>query len=181
MPPTLTADQILALAPDPASAKAGQGLASPRKWSALGYSERAAWGQCQGSAREPYQTEIDLSEPAFHCSCPSRKFPCKHTIRLFLLFANRPELFSADAKAPDWLTTWLDGRQKRREGSSRGSKRNVYPGTISTRDPSAFNASSSVSSWMRGRLSRSTSAFWISSDSCDGRNSGCQRSHRSRR
>src|SRR5271157_3652048 len=31
---------------------------------------------------------------------------------------------------------------------------------------------------MRGRSSRSISAFWISSDSCDGLNSGCQRSQR---
>src|SRR5271169_4905395 len=31
---------------------------------------------------------------------------------------------------------------------------------------------------MRGRSSRSISAFWISSDSCDGRNRGFHRSHR---
>ena len=31
-PPMLTSEQVLALAPDPASAKSGQGLATKRKW-----------------------------------------------------------------------------------------------------------------------------------------------------
>src|SRR4029453_19602287 len=111
MPPTLTADQILALAPDSASAKAGQGLASPRKWVALGWSERAAWGECQGSAREPYRTQIDLDEPAFRCSCPSRKFPCKHGLGLFLLLASEPSAFDQGAPPP-WVAEWLNRRDQ---------------------------------------------------------------------
>ena len=51
-------------------AKAGQ----PRKWLALGRRERAVWGECQGSAREPYRTQIDLNEPAFRCRA-QRSFP----------------------------------------------------------------------------------------------------------
>jgi hypothetical protein len=70
-----TPQQVLALAPDPAGAKAGQGLASPRPWSQLGHDDEAVWGLCQGSGRKPYQTQVDLSEPAFNCSCPSRKSP----------------------------------------------------------------------------------------------------------
>src|SRR5215207_1211146 len=111
MPNTLNADQILALAPDPGSAKAGQGLASRRKWLALGRSDRAAWGECQGSAREPYRTQIDLTEPAFRCSCPSRKFPCKHGLGLFLLLANEPAAFDHGAP-PAWVAEWLDRRDQ---------------------------------------------------------------------
>jgi hypothetical protein len=111
MPHILTADQILALAPDPGSAKAGQGLANPRKWLALGRSERAVWGECQGSAREPYRTQIDLNEPAFRCSCPSRKFPCKHGLGLFLLLASQPAAFEQKA-APAWVTEWLGKRDQ---------------------------------------------------------------------
>ncbi len=44
-------------------------------------------GLCQGSGRQPYQARVDLAEPAFKCSCPSRKFPCKHGLALLLLFA----------------------------------------------------------------------------------------------
>jgi hypothetical protein len=109
MPDTLNADQILALAPDPGSAKAGQSLANRRKWLALGHNDRAAWGECQGSAREPYRTQIDLAEPAFRCSCPSRKFPCKHGLGLFLLLANEPGAFD-QAAPPPWVAEWLDRR-----------------------------------------------------------------------
>jgi hypothetical protein len=111
MPTTLTAEQILALAPDPASARAGQALANPRKWVALGHRDRAAWGACQGSAREPYQTQIDLSEPAFRCSCPSRKFPCKHGLGLLLLLASQPAAFTAGVP-PAWVGDWLAKRDQ---------------------------------------------------------------------
>ncbi|RYE96593.1 MAG: SWIM zinc finger family protein [Oxalobacteraceae bacterium] len=50
----LDANQILALAPDAASAKAGSQLALPRNWSNLGRSESAVWGECQGSGKQPY-------------------------------------------------------------------------------------------------------------------------------
>jgi hypothetical protein len=111
MPDILNADQILALAPDPSSAKAGQSLAGRRKWLALGRSDRAAWGECQGSAREPYRTQIDLAEPAFRCSCPSRKFPCKHGLGLFLLLASEPGAFEHGAPPP-WVAEWLDRRDQ---------------------------------------------------------------------
>ena len=80
-----TAERILTLAPDAASAKAGKDLAAARKWVSFGCDERACWGECQGSGSKPYQTQIDLAEPAFKCTCPSRKFPCKHALGLFLL------------------------------------------------------------------------------------------------
>ena len=44
-----TSQRVLALAPDAASAKAGEGLAAARKWVSLGFDERAAWGECQGA------------------------------------------------------------------------------------------------------------------------------------
>lgn len=111
---TLTSDHILSLAPDAASAKAGSQLATPAKWSGLGRDERALWGECQGSGKTPYRTQIDLGEPAFKCSCPSRKFPCKHGLGLYLLLSSHPQLFTA-GPAPQWVTDWLDSRQQRQE------------------------------------------------------------------
>ncbi|MES2260755.1 MAG: SWIM zinc finger family protein [Pseudomonadota bacterium] len=111
---TLTADQILALAPDASSAKAGSQLALPAKWGKLGRSEAALWGECQGSGKDPYRTQIDCSEPAFKCSCPSRKFPCKHGLGLYLLLAAQPALF-AEGVVPPWVNDWLQGRQQRSE------------------------------------------------------------------
>lgn len=109
---TLTADQILALAPDASSAKAGSQLAQPAKWSNLGSDAEVLWGECQGSGKDPYRTQIDCSEPAFKCSCPSRKFPCKHGLGLYLLHASHGSLFGAAAQ-PAWVADWLAGRQQR--------------------------------------------------------------------
>ena len=110
----LNAEQILALAPDASSARAGSQLATPGKWGGLGINGEAMWGECQGSGKVPYRTQIDLGEPAFKCSCPSRKFPCKHGLGLYLLRAAQPALFP-EGTAPQWVTDWLDGRRARRE------------------------------------------------------------------
>lgn len=109
-----TADRVLSLAPDSASASAGQSLANIKKWSTIGQSSRAIWGLCQGSGKDPYQTRIDLSEPAFKCSCPSRKFPCKHGLALLLLFAKDDSAFKSQDE-PGWVTDWLDSRRDRVE------------------------------------------------------------------
>lgn len=112
---TWTTDLVLALAPDASSASAGQGLANPRKWSALGRSDRAVWGLCQGSGKDPYQTRVDLSaEPAFKCSCPSRKFPCKHGLGLMLLLARDEKSFATTAE-PGWVADWIASRQEKAE------------------------------------------------------------------
>ncbi len=107
-----TTEQILALAPDAASAKAGQGLATARKWLTLGADEYTAWGLCHGSGKDPYQTQIDLAEPAFRCSCPSRKFPCKHALGLFLTLAAQPAAFK-EKQQPPWVAEWIASRAKR--------------------------------------------------------------------
>jgi hypothetical protein len=112
MPVTLTTEQILALAPDAGSARNGQALAAARHWVTLGCNEQAAWGECQGSGQNPYQTQIDLSTTAFRCSCPSRRFPCKHGLGLFLLLAAQPAAFTQKA-APAWVSQWLSARHAR--------------------------------------------------------------------
>jgi hypothetical protein len=105
-----TAERVAGLAPDPASEKAGRALATPAKWTGAGASEDAVWGFCQGSGKKPYQTCVELAEPAFRCSCPSRKFPCKHALGLLLLWAaGRVD----GAEPPEWVHTWLAERADR--------------------------------------------------------------------
>ncbi|MBX3172579.1 MAG: SWIM zinc finger family protein [Candidatus Eremiobacteraeota bacterium] len=104
--------QVEGLAPDAAALKTGRSVAEPRKWSALGRNERALWGLCQGSGRVPYQAQVDLSEPAFRCTCPSRKFPCKHGLGLMLMWAARPQAL-AEGEPPSWVGQWLAGRDQR--------------------------------------------------------------------
>ncbi|MFG1818842.1 SWIM zinc finger family protein [Kribbella sp. NPDC049174] len=109
-------DQVLALAPDPASAKSAQAQARTTKWPETGSSERAVWGLCQGSGKQPYQTTVDLSGPAYKCSCPSRKFPCKHALGLLLLWATG-EVRPGDE--PEWAKSWVDQRAARAERPER--------------------------------------------------------------
>ena len=101
-----TVPRVLALAPDAGSAKAARGLAGPRTWSELGSTESLVWGKCQGSARAPYQVTVDLTEPAFRCTCPSRKSPCKHGLALLLMWAagdgSVADLEDAAPFAADW-------------------------------------------------------------------------------
>ncbi len=109
---TLTVEEVIALAPDDASAKAARGLVAPAKWPLLGANDAAAWGECQGSGSKPYQTQVDLSGPAFRCSCPSRKFPCKHGLALLLLRAEHGGRFVA-GEPPAWVGEWLASRGER--------------------------------------------------------------------
>ena len=105
-------EQVLALAPDAASARAARGLATPRPWSDTGASDRAVWGRIAGSAPTPYQVAVDLAGPAFRCGCPSRKVPCKHAMGLLLLWAVRPDAVPV-APVPDWAAEWLADRTRR--------------------------------------------------------------------
>lgn len=113
----MTTEQILALAPDASSAKNGKTLATLRKWVSLGQNEQVVWGECQGSGKTPYQTQIDLTETAFKCSCPSRKFPCKHGLGLLLLKTSEPAAFTSDPP-PEWVTQWLATRTQKRAKKS---------------------------------------------------------------
>ena len=65
MPAAWTAEQVLAIAPDASSAKAAHKQSNPGVWSGLGSSDRALWGLCQGSGKQPYQTVVELSGPAY--------------------------------------------------------------------------------------------------------------------
>lgn len=110
----LTEDQILTLAPDEASKKSGKDLANPSKWVSKGANEKALWGEAQGSGSKPYQTQVDLVNIAFKCSCPSRKFPCKHGLGLLLFNARQPNAFT-ETSAPAWVTEWLNKRTEKEE------------------------------------------------------------------
>lgn len=126
MPINLTGDQVLGMAPDAGSAKSGKELANVRKWVTLGATDTCAWGECQGSGSLPYQTRIDLTEIAFKCSCPSRKFPCKHGLGLLLLLVDQAAAFT-QKDPPAWVTDWLGGRQERAEKKAKKAEEPEKP------------------------------------------------------
>ena len=104
-------ERVLALAPDAPSQRTAQSLASGRAWTATGATAEAdaVWGECRGSAAAPYRAAVDLTGPAFRCSCPSRKFPCKHVLALLLLWSDGSVPDDA-AGPPDWAGSWLMAR-----------------------------------------------------------------------
>lgn len=104
--------QVLALAPDPASASAGKKLARAALWQNLGAAGRVVWGEHRGSAL--YQVRADLTDFATKCSCPSRKFPCKHSLGLLLIAAaSSPAL--PEKEPPAWVAEWASQRASRSE------------------------------------------------------------------
>ncbi|MFJ3984593.1 SWIM zinc finger family protein [Streptomyces fungicidicus] len=113
-----TAEQVLALAPDSASRTAGRRLGTAGPWSEAGSSgEGTVWGLCKGSGATAYRTVVDLADasaPAFRCSCPSRKFPCKHALGLLLLWSGGGRAVPR-GEAPEWAEEWIAGRRTRPE------------------------------------------------------------------
>jgi hypothetical protein len=111
----LTEEQVLQLAPDASSLKSGKDLSNPKKWLHATYNDRVLWGEMQGSGKDPYRTQIDMVSTAFKCSCPSRKFPCKHGLGLLLVFANHPSVATQSDDEPTWVKEWIDKRQTKAE------------------------------------------------------------------
>ncbi|HAN95918.1 MAG TPA: hypothetical protein DCQ98_00090 [Planctomycetaceae bacterium] len=128
----LGADQIERLAPDAASLAAGRKLAAARHWSALGSDNQALWGICQGSAN--YLVKFDRADQGYHCSCPSRKFPCKHVLALLLIVAQDPDA-APKRDEPEWVVEWLAKRRARDEKKTVRQHETASPADV---DPQAI-------------------------------------------
>jgi hypothetical protein len=102
--------QVSGAAPDASSLQAGQKLAGNQSvWSDTGCADTLVWGSCQGSGKNPYRILVDTAGPRYKCSCPSRKFPCKHAIGLLILWSeNRlPSDQGAESQIPQGAADWL--------------------------------------------------------------------------
>ena len=97
-----------------------RGLAGAGSWSSAGLLDEILWGICKN-----YQVCVDLSGPAYKCSCPSRKIPCKHTLGLLLRWA---ESGVPDGPAPEFAAQWQAARE---------AKANAKPRAASAPDPVA--------------------------------------------
>src|SRR4051812_45393090 len=104
----MDAQGVLELAPDSQVASSATRLAGAAGWTGLGRTASALWGLCPGSGKNPYRVCVDLGDRATKCSCPSRKFPCKHAVAVQLLHA-RGEV-PAEEAVPDWVSDWVAKR-----------------------------------------------------------------------
>src|ERR1700754_3967432 len=94
--------QVETLAPDASSLNAAHGLSGAASWKATGRLDDILWG-----VYHRYQVCVDLSGPAYKCSCPSRKVPCKHALGLLMRWA---ESDVSDAEAPAFVHEWQAAR-----------------------------------------------------------------------
>ncbi|MFE5703793.1 SWIM zinc finger family protein [Rhodococcus koreensis] len=101
--------QVASVAPDAGSLAAAAKLSAA--WTQTGGNGDALWGLCQGSGKSPYRSVVDLTGPAYHCSCPSRKFPCKHTLGLLLIWSQGR--VAEQSEPPEFANDWLTRRAGR--------------------------------------------------------------------
>lgn len=107
----LNLEKIEAMAPDQASLAAARKLLKPAVWPALfADGEGLVWGECQGSGATPYRVSVSESDGGYKCTCPSRKFPCKHTLALMWMRAESKTAF-ATGHAPEWVQDWMKRRR----------------------------------------------------------------------
>ncbi len=95
---------IEAAAPNADAAKNGKGLVVKNKFVALHHSadETLLFGHCQGSGKQPYLCSADFAAPeaaVYRCNCPSRQFPCKHSLGLLYAYAQGKQFSAADVPA----------------------------------------------------------------------------------
>jgi hypothetical protein len=112
----LSRSAIEAMAPDQSALSAAAALLKPGKWPLRARSGGLVWGECQGSGANPYRVVADIEDPGSKCTCPSRKFPCKHALALMWLFVDEEAAF-ATAETPDWVSEWM-GRRRRGAAAS---------------------------------------------------------------
>lgn len=88
----LTESYVDTLAPNAAAVKNGWGLVRKNQFQNMHRSADGTllFGECKGSGKTPYKTSADFigGQPVFRCSCPSRQFPCKHSLGLLYAYIN---------------------------------------------------------------------------------------------
>ncbi|QEH36067.1 hypothetical protein OJF2_46250 [Aquisphaera giovannonii] len=98
---SITEDFIEAAAPNAEAARNGRGLVLKKKYLSLNRSEdETLWfGKCQGSGKTPYLCSADFAvpeKPVYRCTCPSRQFPCKHSLGLLYAIADGKPFTTAE-------------------------------------------------------------------------------------
>ncbi|MEZ6141522.1 MAG: hypothetical protein R3B84_13195 [Zavarzinella sp.] len=99
-------------APNADAAKNGRSLVLKKKFLTMNISDDKTilFGECQGSGKTPYQCSCDFirpGAPTYRCNCPSRQFPCKHSLGLMYAYVQKSDTFQV-ADVPDDLQAKRD-------------------------------------------------------------------------
>ncbi|NTF17875.1 SWIM zinc finger family protein [Agrobacterium rubi] len=108
---SLSLSKIEELAPDQGSLSSAKKLLKPSGWPCICEDgDGLLWGECQGSGATPYRISVTEGDAGYKCTCPSRKFPCKHSLALMWMRAEGKVPFTKGT-APGWVTDWLARRR----------------------------------------------------------------------
>ena len=115
----LTQQKIEALAPNAEAAKKGRDLVKKNKFANLKINaeKNLIWGECAGSGKTPYYCSadyVDEQNPVFRCNCPSRQFPCKHSVGLLYSYEADATKF-VEAEAPEDILSKREKIEKKQE------------------------------------------------------------------
>ena len=120
----ISLEKIEAIAPDQASLVAARKLVKPSGWSGLSCDNMGlVWGECQGSGSSPYRVVISEVDAGYKCTCPSRKFPCKHNLALMWMRAEGKVQFQT-TQTPEWVLDWV---RRRRPTGTRAAEEEETP------------------------------------------------------
>lgn len=119
---SITAEFVDAAAPNAAAAKNGRALVLKKKFAGLHHSEdeTVLFGFCRGSGKSAYLCSADFVKPdapTYRCTCPSRQFPCKHSLGLMYAMVQGSKFTIADV--PEDLAA------KREKAAARVEKKKV--------------------------------------------------------
>lgn len=136
---SITEQFVESASPNADATKNGRALVVKGKFTTLNKSadDTLLFGQCQGSGKDPYLCSADFQvaeSPVFRCNCPSRQFPCKHSIGLMFAFVQGKQFTVADV--PESIAS------KREKAVARVEKKKSKP----------KNLESSISRLWRKRL-----------------------------
>src|SRR5712672_1987007 len=109
-------------APNATAIKNARGVVLKKKLVGLFHSADGTllFGDCKGSGAENYRPSADFAEPAkpvFRCTCPSRQFPCKHSLALLYAHAQGGKFVEKEVPA--------DISEKRTKIQARTEKKKV--------------------------------------------------------
>lgn len=124
---------VARIAPDTSALTAGRDLVRKKKFTSFGISADGTWllGTCQGSGKEPYRVSADFADstnPTCRCSCPSRKFPCKHGLGLILAYLQDSSKFKTQEPSEDLLAK----RTKKVERAEKKVEQAAAPRKVNT-------------------------------------------------
>ena len=110
----VTEKQVRDYAPDAKSVAAARKVAKPASWPRLGREPNLLWGVCSGSSNYEVVARLGASITDAACTCPSRKYPCKHALALLLLAAgghrfpreNAPRALVSNAESARYENSW---------------------------------------------------------------------------